>query len=298
MASVVVCTHRRPELLDACLGSLVGQRASGGAHEILVVDNSPGMEARPVVERWQPAFAMRGVPLRYRLEERSGVAFARNRGVAEAAGALIAFIDDDERACENWLERLLEPFERLGDAVDLVAGEVEPDFGDQPRPDWLGDDLLHFFSCRWGWDSASRFLQDHEWFGEGNCAFRKRLLADRGFPTDFGRKGDGLMSNEGVVFLELRAAGAATYYVPEAMVFHRIHPDRLSRRWLMRRMFYQGASDRLAQRRHGIAEQRWDFNVNLAKLADLDVESLEGESLRAVIRLYFQFGYAAAPGMY
>ncbi|WP_372400658.1 glycosyltransferase family A protein (plasmid) [Azospirillum sp. HJ39] len=300
-ASVVICTHRRPGLLDACLGSLIGQRVPGDAgtvtHEILVIDNSTLAEGRPVAEGWQAAFDRQGVPLRYILEEQPGVGFARNRGVAEAAGALIAFIDDDERACDGWLERLLDPFHRLGDAVDIVAGEVEPDFGELSRPAWLADDLLHFFSCRWGWDSDSRFLHEKEWFGEGNCAFRKRLLNGRSFPTDLGRKGDGLLSNEGVVFLELRAAGAATYYVPSATVSHFIHPERLSRRWVMRRMFYNGVSDRLTQRRYGMAEQRWDFNVNLAKLADLDVESLEGEGLRAVIRLYYQLGYASASGM-
>ncbi|AWB08092.1 glycosyltransferase family 2 protein (plasmid) [Azospirillum humicireducens] len=306
-ASIVICTHRRPELLGACLDSLLGQRAGGGspalagetpgAHEILVIDNSPLAEGRPVVESRQVAFALRGVPLRYILEERPGVGFARNRGVVEAAGALIAFIDDDERACGGWLELLLEPFHRLGDAVDIVAGEVEPDFGTLSRPDWLADDMMHLFSCRWGWDSEARFLRETEWFGEGNCAFRKRLMAARSFPTDLGRKGDGLLANEGMVFMEMRSAGAATYYVPAATVSHLIHPDRLNRRWLMRRMFYQGVSNRLMQRHYGVKEQRWDFNVNLAKLADIDVETLDGESLRALIRLYYQLGYASAHAM-
>lgn len=79
------------------------------------------------------------------MEGNPGVSFARNRGVLEAVGALIAFIDDDERACDGWLERLLEPFHRLGNAVDIVAGEVEPDFGALARPDWLADDMMHFF---------------------------------------------------------------------------------------------------------------------------------------------------------
>ncbi|CBS91530.1 glycosyltransferase family 2 protein [Azospirillum lipoferum] len=299
--SIVICTYRRPELLGACLDSLIGQQvggaSSGSAHEILVIDNSALAEGRPVVESRQAAFALRGVPLRHVLETGPGVSSARNRGVAEAVGELIVFIDDDERACDGWLERLLEPFHRLGDAVDIVAGEVEPDFGALPRPDWLADDMMHSFSCRWGWDSDSRFLREGEWFGEGNCAFRKRLMAGRSFSTDLGRKGDGLLTNEGMVFMEMRSAGAATYYVPSATVFHLIHPDRLNRRWLMRRMFYQGVSNRLTQRRYGLREQRWDFNVNLAKLADIDVETLEGEPLRAFIRLYYQLGYASALAM-
>ncbi|CAO3459305.1 Glycosyl transferase, group 2 family protein [Azospirillum largimobile] len=299
-ASIVICTHRRPELLGACLDSLVGQRVGGGSpgfvHEILVIDNSALAEGRPVVESRQAAFALRGVPLRHVLEEHHGVSFARNRGVAEAAGALIVFIDDDERACNGWLEALVKPFADPG--VDMVAGEVDPDFGVHPRPDWLTDDLLHVFSCRWGWDTESRFLKPGEWFGEGNCAFRKRLLDGQGFPTDLGRSGDGLMSSEGMLFTALRAAGATAYYVPGARVSHCIHPDRLDRAWVLRRMFFQGISDYIAHRRYGLSKLPQDFSLSLGKLVALDVQMLDPASLRAIADLYYQLGYAAASNMY
>lgn len=299
-ASIVICTHRRPELLDACLDSLIGQpvggASPGSAHEILVIDNSALAEGRPVVERRQAAFALRRVPLRYVVEERPGVSFARNRGVAEAAGALIAFIDDDERACEGWLEGLTAPF--ADPAVDMVAGEVDPDFAGHPRPDWLTDGLLHVFSCRWGWDTESRFLKPGEWFGEGNCAFRKRLMDGRGFPTDVGRSGDGLMSSEGTLFTALRAAGATVYYVPGARVSHRIHPDRLDKAWVLRRMFFQGTSDYIAHRRYGLSKLPQDFSLSLGKLMALDVQALDPDSLQAMSNLYYQLGYAAASNMY
>ncbi|CAO3361445.1 Glycosyl transferase, group 2 family protein [Azospirillum palustre] len=291
-ASIVICTYRRPELLDACLASLLNQQLPDGFHEILVVDNSTGCEARPVVERWQPFFTLRRTPLRHLLEERSGVAFARNRGVAEAVSPLIVFIDDDETACDGWLDQMTEPFRRFGDGVDIVAGEVEPDFGDQPRPDWLSDDLLQFFSCRWGWDTQPRFLQLSEWFGEGNCAFRKALMTGRQFPTDMGRKSGGLMSNEGVIFHDMRREGAKAYYLPSTFVLHHIHSDRLNRSWLMRRMFFQGVSNRKTVDRMGVSVPQADFMLNLAKLATLNVDTLEGESIRAVAGLYHQIGYA------
>lgn len=296
--SVIVCTYRRPELLDLCLASLVGQATSAGRHEILVVDNAPQLDARPVVERWQSAFRDRGVALRHVVEARTGVAFARNRGLAEATAPLIAFIDDDERACPGWLEALTAPFATFGDAVDIVAGEVEPDFADVPRPDWLGDDLLHIYSCRWGWDTQSRFLKPAEWFGEGNCAFRKRLLDGKGFAIDLGRRGDNLMSSEGILFVALRAAGAGTYYVPEAQVTHHIHRDRLDRKWVLRRMFFQGNSDYIAHRHYGLHKKPQEFSLSLEKLMALDVELLDSASLKAVSGLYYHLGYAAASNMY
>lgn len=296
--SVIVCTYRRPELLDLCLDSLVGQATAAGPHEILVVDNGPEREAQPVAARWQPVFAERGGVLRCIAEGTTGIAFARNRGVAEAEAPLIAFIDDDERACPGWLETLLAPFAALGDGVDMVAGEVDPDFGDSARPDWLTDSMLHTFSCRWGWDTEPRFLKPEEWFGEGNCAFRKRLLVERGFPTDLGRSGGNLMSSEGIVFTALRAAGAKAYYEPRALVTHRIHADRLDKKWVVRRMFFQGTSDYLAHRRYGIRRVPKNVGVNLEHLMGVDVEALESGNLQRLSFLYYQLGYAAASNMY
>src|SRR5207249_82500 len=40
--SVVVCTYRRAELLDACLASVAAQRFPADAYEVIVVDNDPG----------------------------------------------------------------------------------------------------------------------------------------------------------------------------------------------------------------------------------------------------------------
>lgn len=296
--SVVVCTYRRPQLLDLCLDSLVQQTAAIGPHEILIIDNSPQREAHPVVERWQAVFAEREVALRCVLEESTGVAFARNRGLAEASAPLIAFIDDDERALPGWLERLIAPFAVFGERVDIVAGEVEPDFGGIPRPDWLSDDMLHIFSCRWGWDTEARFLRPQEWFGEGNCAFRKRLFDTQEFPTDLGRNGGNLMSSEGAVFAPLRAKGAATYFVPQAKVSHRIHQDRLDKRWVLRRMFYQGISNYIAHRRYGMTEPCQDFNISLEKLMALDVDVLDAKTLHALSGLYYKLGYTTASNMY
>lgn len=295
-ASVVVCTYRRPDLLDLCLASLVGQTATGGSHEVLVIDNGPQQEARLVVERWRPTFAKHGSSLNHVVEERTGVGFSRNRGVTLAAASLVAFIDDDEQALPGWLEGLTAPF--ADPAVDMVAGEVDSDFGSHPRPDWLTDGLLHVFSCRWGWDTESRYLKPSEWFGEGNCAFRKRLLDGCGFPTDVGRSGDGLMASEGTLFTALRAGGATVYYVPHARVSHRIHPDRLNKAWVLRRMFFQGTSDYIAHRRYGLSKLPQDFNLSLGKLMALDVQALDPASLQAMAGLYYQLGYAAASNMY
>ena len=53
-----------------------------------------------------------------------GASGARNTGVAVCHGEIVAFLDDDAHAEENWLEELLPHF--VNDGVVGVGGRVDP----------------------------------------------------------------------------------------------------------------------------------------------------------------------------
>lgn len=290
--SVVVCTHRRPALLAACLASLEVQDNPFGTWDLLVIDNDPDRAAGPVVRAAAAAFARRGVELRHEHEPRPGVAHARNRSLAAARHPIIAYIDDDERASGGWLSRLIAPFQEQGAAVDMVAGEVEPDFAGAEPPVWLTGDVIQLLSCRWRWSDEPRFLKPQEWFGEGNCAFRRALLAGRGFNTALGRQDGTLMTNEGIVFTKLRKEGATAWWEPRAVTFHHVHPERLTRRWMLRRQFYQGYSDVIANREVGRDYAIPSVPMNLQALAALDVDAMPNADFPGLLKVYYVAGYA------
>jgi hypothetical protein len=77
-----------------------------------------------------------------------------------------------------------------------------------------------------------------------NMAFRRRALAPgTGFAVSLGRLGDDLTSGEEREFFErLRAAGGRLVYLADAGVTHYVLPDRLGRRWFLRRVWAQGRS--------------------------------------------------------
>ncbi len=81
--SVVICTYERPMLLAALLRSLMGQDGAGdGETEIVVVDNSDGETARPVVEE----LATRApLPIRYLTAHPANISVARNAGCRGAS---------------------------------------------------------------------------------------------------------------------------------------------------------------------------------------------------------------------
>src|SRR6185312_9188824 len=115
--SAVVCTHARPAQLARALDSLLAQRAAPA--EILVVDNAPPDDAtRTLVTQRYPG-------VRYLREPVQGLDFARNRALADAVGDVVAFLDDDALAAENWTGALAAVF-AADPNVAVCTGRVEP----------------------------------------------------------------------------------------------------------------------------------------------------------------------------
>lgn len=98
--SVVVCTRDRHESIRGTLESLKALHYHN--FEVLIIDNAPsGPGTRDLLRKY---------PFRYVLEPRPGLDWARNRGIAEAKGDIIAFIDDDAYADTGWLKGIAEGF--------------------------------------------------------------------------------------------------------------------------------------------------------------------------------------------
>ena len=110
--SVVIASHGRPRHLARCLTSLRFQ--DHPRFEIVVVADKAGLEA--VASHPLAAFC-RGL----RMDE-AHLSRARNAGVAAAAGAFVAFIDDDSVAEPRWLSQLAQALADTG--ADAVTGHV------------------------------------------------------------------------------------------------------------------------------------------------------------------------------
>ncbi|MFC6788544.1 glycosyltransferase family 2 protein [Methylobacterium komagatae] len=124
--SVVICTYERPTLLAALLHSLIGQDGAGdGETEIVVVDNSDGETARPVVED----LATRApLPIRYLTAHPANISVARNAGCRGSIGDAVAFLDDDQQAEPGWLMAVRDGLARY--PHDVFFGPITPHFED------------------------------------------------------------------------------------------------------------------------------------------------------------------------
>lgn len=101
--TVVVATRNRPRSLLRCLRAVLA--GDHPAVTVLVVDNDPPDDRTEHVVR------RLGEPrVRYLRELRRGASAGRNRGLAEARTAIVAFTDDDTEPDRHWASRIAGAF--------------------------------------------------------------------------------------------------------------------------------------------------------------------------------------------
>ena len=107
LASVVICTRNRAESLGKyALASLT--RQDYRPLEVVVVDDASTDDTPRVAAEYRAAFQRFAY---VRNDRPRGICYARNLGVRQATGDVIAFMDDDSWAFPHWLGELLQPYE-------------------------------------------------------------------------------------------------------------------------------------------------------------------------------------------
>ena len=224
--SVCIATHRRPERLRALLGDLAQQRLP--PQEVIVVDNDDAESGRQAVERARTAGTP--FPIHYANETQKNVAIARNRTVELAQGQWLAFVDDDERAPADWLERLAAAATRFD--ADGVLGPVEPVLPES-APAWLRRGRFYDWErLQTGATVPIKLLRF------GNVLLRAAALRAQQPPFDpaYGLTG----GEDGDLLARLTQAGARIVWCDEATVREPVEAARLSLRWLLLRSLRGG----------------------------------------------------------
>lgn len=231
--TVVLCTRDRAGQLTACLRWL--QRQQYPRFEVVVVDNAPAGDAvRSAAAAWQGA-----MPCRYVAEPRGGLSWARNAGVAAAAGEIVAFLDDDEEPDDHWLAGLAQGFRRGGD-IGAVTGMILPARLDTPAQELFELAGGHskgrgFAPAVFSPDGPQSPLFPLPPFGAGgNMAFRREVLARiGGFDVALGAGTPARGGEDSLALTMTLLAGYRIAYEPAAFVRHDHYPglDGLARQW-------------------------------------------------------------------
>jgi len=233
--TILLCTHNRADLLRGALESLEGQTLHRSRFEVLVIDNASTDETAAVVAK---CVARGRIDVRRVFEPELGLDAARNRGVREAAGEIIAFLDDDARARGDWAAAILDGFARHD--APILGGRVDLDWT-IPRPAWFSDVLLRYLiHCDYGPQVVA--FTAPPWLYGTNVAVRKSLFQEIGlFRLDLDRKGESLMGGGDTEFFKrAHARGHRLLYLPELVVRHLVPAARVTRAFFRERLLYSG----------------------------------------------------------
>ena len=241
--SLIIPTHNRSERLIAALESVIRQDLPAADWECVVVSNN---STDDTVARFGDFTARYpGLNLRLVTEDGPGVSYARNRGIAETSAPLLVFIDDDERINPGFLRAYADFFDAHPDAV-VAGGRIIAEYV-TGRPAWLSKYTEMPIANPMDFGDAVRPFPAGRVPGGGNMAFRRSAaLRYGGFDPSLGRVGRMLIGGEENDFFErLMRGGETCWYVPGAVMWHIIPPEKLTESYFRRLCYNVGVSQRL-----------------------------------------------------
>lgn len=232
--SVVLCAYTldRWGELSAAVESI--QRQTSPPMEIIVViDHNPELLSLARREFPEAAVVENG--------EQQGLSGARNSGVAQATGDVIAFIDDDAVAELDWLGQLVEAYQ--DSRVLGAGGAIIPMWTDTPPP-WFPEEFHWVVGCTYRGLPTSRSTVRN--LIGCNMSFRRDVLAAAGgFRHEVGRVGArplGCEETEICIRIVRRWPQGILLYVPGSQVYHRIPATRANWRYFRQRCYAEGLS--------------------------------------------------------
>jgi len=185
--SIIVCCYNSRWVIARSLEALKLQELSGDfGIEVILVDNNCTDDTVEVAERVMSDSA---IPFRIVQELKSGLVYAREKGVAEVRYKYIVFCDDDNLLCPQYVQTVYDIFEK-NPKIGAVGGKGIPEFQSEPDPRILP--YLEGYAC-------GSQLRHKDWLFGAGLGLRTELVRDvytnqKRFLV--GRRGDQLLSGD------------------------------------------------------------------------------------------------------
>ncbi len=233
--SVIICTHNpREDYLHRTLASLKDQSLPNEKWELLVIDNANDKPLDLDLSWHTRARCVR--------EDQMGLTPARLRGIREARGDLLVFVDDDNILARDYLEKATAILERHPFLGAYGAGVLRPEFETQPSVEVSG--VLNLLALRTvtasSWSNNPREFATIPW-GAGLCATRAvadhylKLIEKLQTVAMLDRRGDALFCGGDDLFSWAAAELGCSFGIfPELTITHLIASRRVDPAYLLR----------------------------------------------------------------
>lgn len=250
--SIIIPTFSRNKLLNKLLESIILNNSTyeknKNLFEIIVVDNNKDKKAKYITNKYKD--------ICYIHEKKEGVSFARNSGAKKATGKYLIFLDDDEYIDKFYLKEVLKF------SGTAAIGKTEL-YYEEEKPKWIISKLENYFS-KINYGKKSFILNKNHWITAGNLILTKEYFHKiGGFNTKIQRVGTTLLGNEDIILKkELELNNINIEYIPNMKVFHFVPKERTKFKWLKKRAYYQGVSDKVFHKLYNINTNKIECKNN------------------------------------
>lgn len=234
--SVVVPTYsldRYPDFCD-CVDALLEQTYDD-IEIVVIVD---GNEA--VYQRVCQDYGDKDAVVSYLSHDDAGPLKRGNMGVIQSSGDIVALTDDDAVPEKDWIEQLVDTYER-NDAI-AVGGQMTADWV-VGKAEYIPEEFYFLIGVTHrGFPTTEQEVRNT--FG-ANLSFKRDVFMKLGGIKLGGIDPSSVQGRETEFCARLRRIyDEGVIYNPDATVSHKIYQYRTEPKWLLERAFWQGYSKR------------------------------------------------------
>jgi glucosyl-dolichyl phosphate glucuronosyltransferase len=237
--SVVIASSRSNDLVKSCVESLEKQTLP--PLEIILVVDRHDQE-----EEFNLFFKKNNQNVIVFSSGDTGVTPARNKGVLESKGDIIAFIDDDATATSTWIEEIVKTFAN-NPGIEVVGGPVVPVFRGAP----IGEKWFWIIGCTSTIPLTTRPISC-------NMAITRKSFDKAGGFDEVGRKRmKPCMSEETELCerIEVKNPGSITWN-HDAVVYHNVPATRTKLRYIVSRAYKEGVGKAVISERYPLGLEK------------------------------------------
>lgn len=244
--SVIICTYNRDKYIYNVLKSIAENDFPKDRYEIVLVNNNCTDQTESECSRFLQDFS--DVDLKIFKEAHQGLSYARNRGISEAEGDVLVYVDDDAVVNSGYLKTYADFFDTHPE-VDAAGGRIVPRY-ETSEPDWFSKYTRQLITAQLDFGKKECRFPKGKFPGGGNAAYRKTVFDRVGFfNVELGRKGTGLIgAEEKDLFDKMTDQGIQFFYLPDAVLYHIIPDSKLTKDYFERWTYAIGKSEYLRTR--------------------------------------------------
>lgn len=263
--SIIIASYNSQKTIKRNLDSLIELKYPKNRLEIIYIDDGSIDNSVKIISEYCKKYNF----IKLIRQNHKGIGAARNLGIKNAKYNIIAFIDSDCFADNNWLKQINRNFNKK---VGAVAGSIIPDNPQNRLEKYLAS-LYH------------SYRQDYSVMA--NFAFRKDLLEVIGYFDE------NLISGEDVDFSwRLAKSNIRVKYVKEAVVTHKMRSNMTS---LIKWAYRDGKGWAQLEKKYKIKPKKYESLIqdNLIKLFNNSetANNFKGEGSNQKVGLFWRILY-------